>query len=177
MFLLRVVIRKRHHLRLQFQFRCDQLCFLSNPIAGFSDHYYLWKESSDCLDFLDEDNHEGKIACMLDYLFWSVVASFVFHPIRLQDYVIINIYGKNQVILVFFFAWRQSSREGNSTSTFWLVATCCLSHPIKLKDSLMSNKTGENQLISLICYMEIIIKVAFKTTSIGCVWPDVPLGL
>ena len=37
----------------------DQVCFLSNQIAGFFDWYYLWKESTDILGFLHGSIYRG----------------------------------------------------------------------------------------------------------------------
>ena len=41
---------------------CGQFCFSSNQVAGVFDYQYLWKESIDILDFVLEDNHQGKEA-------------------------------------------------------------------------------------------------------------------
>ena len=35
--------------------------FSTNQVAVFFDHQYLWKESIDTLDFLHEDNNQGKV--------------------------------------------------------------------------------------------------------------------
>ena len=58
---------------------------------------------------------------MWDYLFRLGVSSCVSHQIIFQDSLTINISGKDQMILVFFFvaavlfsASRQSSREGST---------------------------------------------------------------
>ena len=53
------------------------------------------------------------------------------------------------------------------------MCACCVSDPIKLKDSLISNNTGKNQLMSYGENQQ--IKVAFKTTTLGWVWPGVSL--
>ena len=66
---------------------------------------------------------------MWDYLFWLDVASCTIHPIRLQD-LIINICGKNQVIL-FFFALCHQGKVAPETTTFWLAITCFVSNPIR----------------------------------------------
>ena len=58
----------------------------------------------------------------------------------------------------------------------WLGVACCVSHPIRLKDSLISNKTGKNQLISLIFAWKKSRESSIKTTTLGWVYPDVPLG-
>ena len=38
-FCIKIIIK-----RLPLLVGCDQLCFFSNPIVGFFDHQYLWKE-------------------------------------------------------------------------------------------------------------------------------------
>ena len=46
--------------------------FLSNQIAGFFDHQYLWKESINILEFLHEGSQQGKISSetFSIYYFW-----------------------------------------------------------------------------------------------------------
>ena len=34
----------------------------TNQIAVFCNHQYLWKDSTDLLDFLHGDSHQGKVA-------------------------------------------------------------------------------------------------------------------
>ena len=36
-------------------------CVLTDEIAGFFDHQYLWKEAINTLDFLNRDSNQGKI--------------------------------------------------------------------------------------------------------------------
>ena len=36
---------------------------LSNKIAGFCGHHYLWKETPNVLDFLCRDSNQGEIVC------------------------------------------------------------------------------------------------------------------
>ena len=76
--------------------------------AGFFDHQYLRKDSSDLLDVLQGDNHQEKVACETAFYVW--VWPTVAKSSSLHDFLIINICGKNQVILIFF-AWKQSSNE------------------------------------------------------------------
>ena len=40
----------------------DENMFLSNPIAGFFDDQYLWKEKDTVLDLLFRNSYQGKIA-------------------------------------------------------------------------------------------------------------------
>ena len=39
----------------------DQNVLLSNQIAGFFDHQYLWKETINALDFLHINSYQRKI--------------------------------------------------------------------------------------------------------------------
>ena len=41
---------------------CNQMCLLSNQIAGFFDQQYHWKEPIDISDFLHGHYHQGKVA-------------------------------------------------------------------------------------------------------------------
>ena len=59
-------------------------------------------------------------------------------------------------------------------TNFWLVKTCCDSYPMRFKDSLISSKTKEFQLTTLIANNH-QGKIALKTTSLGWVWPGMPL--
>ena len=101
--------------------RCGQLCLLSNQSAGFFDHHHLWRESCDNLGFLDGVSHQGKAASetsVFDWV-WSVVL-----PVQ-SDYRILRFFDHRYLqkklsdlscccffCFLFFFAWRQSSREG-----------------------------------------------------------------
>ena len=40
----------------------DENMLLSNPIAGFFDDQYLWKEKDTVLDLLFRNSYQGKIA-------------------------------------------------------------------------------------------------------------------
>ena len=48
---------------------------LTNKIAVFFDHQYLWKESIDTFDFMHGDNNQGKIGSEITTfgLVWPVV--------------------------------------------------------------------------------------------------------
>lgn len=76
--------------------------FLSNHIARFFDHQFLWKESIYNSDFLHGGNYQGKVDSETTAfgLVWLVLplilASFASHPIRLPDSSIISLSGKNQ---------------------------------------------------------------------------------
>ena len=59
-FCIEIVIKGRQHVRLSFPVKWGQVGFLSNLIAQFSDHQYLWNELSDILDFFQGDNHQEK---------------------------------------------------------------------------------------------------------------------
>ena len=87
-----------------------------------SDSRILW--SSISLEGIDQshrlfagDNHQEKVAC--ETTSGLVVAIHASFSIRLSDSLIINICGKNQVILVFF-AWK-SSREIRTRNFYFLV--------------------------------------------------------
>ena len=68
----------------------------ANQIEVFFYHQYLWKQSSDILVIfhrvvLQAKAGSGKVV-------WSNFARFAFHAIRLNDSLIINILGENQLI-------------------------------------------------------------------------------
>ena len=44
--------------------------FLSNKIAGFFDHQYLWKETIIVLDFLRRISYREKIGCKSTIVDW-----------------------------------------------------------------------------------------------------------
>lgn len=50
-----------------------QLCLFSNQLAEFCDHQYLGKVAIDVLDFIHEDNNQGKVASETEK-FWLGVA-------------------------------------------------------------------------------------------------------
>ena len=60
------------------------------------EHQYLWKESSDILDFLHGDNHQWKVAP--ETIFWLDVVWYAFCPNRLQGSLFINVSGGNQMM-------------------------------------------------------------------------------
>ena len=60
-------------------------------------HQNLWKESSGILVIFHGVGLQAKAASEKAG-FWSDVARFAFHAIRLHDSLIINILGENQVI-------------------------------------------------------------------------------
>ena len=95
---------------------------------------------------------------MWNYRFWLGVASCVSGPIRLQNSLINDILGKNQLIS-YFFTWNYSSREVSIFDyLFWLEVACRASCPIKLQHSLIINILGKSQLISKFFCVVIIIK-------------------
>ena len=49
---------------------CDQLCLSSNQITVFFDTQYLWKESISIVDFLNGDNHQGKVVSKSTIFGW-----------------------------------------------------------------------------------------------------------
>ena len=59
-FLFADSVRGKKDLWLPLLFGFDQLCLLSNQIAGFFDDQYLWKLSIDSLDFLQGNKHHCK---------------------------------------------------------------------------------------------------------------------
>ena len=61
-FCMKIAIKCRWHLELPLLVGYDQLCLLSNQIAGVFDHQYLWKESIAILVFLHGVIHQGKAA-------------------------------------------------------------------------------------------------------------------
>ena len=70
---------------------------------------------------------------MWDYLFWLDVTSSAFHPIRLQDSLIIDICGKNLVVLSFF-KWWKPWREYRTWNYYFLDGCgllCLLSNQIE----------------------------------------------
>ena len=88
-FCMELVIKGRQHLRLTILGVAS--CASHSIRLQDSDHQYICKESTNLFDFLH----------LLDRC-----AGYIFQPIRLQDFLIINICGKNQVILVWIFTWR-----------------------------------------------------------------------
>ena len=79
---------------------CDQLGLLSNQITELFNHQNLLKESTDILVFYGVC-HQGKMASETSF-FLGGLASYSSFPIRLQDSLIINISGNDQVISLFF---------------------------------------------------------------------------
>ena len=63
------------------------------------------------LRFLHRDSHKGKVESGTA-IFWLSLTSCAFHSSKLQDYLIINISGKNNFHLSFFI-WSYSSRESS----------------------------------------------------------------
>ena len=68
-----------------------------NQIAISFNHQNFWKELSGILVIFHGVGLQAKAASEKAG-FWSAVARFAFHTIRLHDSLIINILGKNQVI-------------------------------------------------------------------------------
>ena len=101
LFCMEFIIKCRYHLRLLLLVECGQLCHLPSQIAGFFDHQYLWKESVDTLVSLNGVSHKGKVAPVTCHLFGLGVVSCG-HLIILQDYLISNISGENQLVSLFF---------------------------------------------------------------------------
>ena len=100
-FCMEFIIKCRYHLRLLLLVECGQLCHLPSQIAGFFDHQYLWKESVDILVSLHGVSHKGKVAPITCHLFGLGVVSCG-HLIILQDCLISNISGENQLVSLFF---------------------------------------------------------------------------
>ena len=53
---MQIIIKEMQHLKLLVLFECGQLCLLLNQIAGFFDHQYLRKESSNILIFISSQS-------------------------------------------------------------------------------------------------------------------------
>ena len=89
---MKLTIKGRQYLTVLLLIESAQLFFSSNQIAEFFDLQYLRKESN-AITFSHGYVHDGKVAS--DILTWLCVASCASHPVRLQDFFIINISGKN----------------------------------------------------------------------------------
>ena len=75
----------------------------ANQLAVFFDFQY-WKETSGILVIFHGVGIQAKAASE-KAVFWSDVARFAFHAIRLYDSLIINIFGENQVICFLCMQW------------------------------------------------------------------------
>ena len=75
------------------------LSFPSNQIAKFFDHQFLLKEFIYILVFWYRVSHQGLVHLQLSVLVEFSVTSCVCCLIKLQDSLISNITGKNQLIL------------------------------------------------------------------------------
>ena len=95
-----------------------------------------------------------------------------FQPIKLQYFLIINISGKSQVILVIFHGVGLQAKVASEKVVVRLDDTRFAFHVIRLHDSLVINILGENQLISYF-FMRAVShqgRVASETTTFGWVW-------
>ena len=77
--------------------KSDSKMLSANQIAVFFYHQYPWKESSDILVFFHGIGPQAK-GTSEKVVVWPDIARFVFHAIRLHDFLIINILGENQLM-------------------------------------------------------------------------------
>ena len=104
--------------------------------------------------------YSSKNKSIWEYHFRLPVASCASGSVSLNDSLIINICGKNKVILIFFFFYMEEVIKARwhlrlpLFGWFWRLWL----YPIRLENYLINNKTGKNQFTSLMFCIEIIIK-------------------
>ena len=109
---------------------------------------------------------------MRDYFFgWVCKVLYFIH----SDYKVLWLSISLEKSKPFFLGGENPQEEVAPEATnFWLVKTCCHSHSMRFKDSLISSKTKEIQLTTIIENNH-QGKMTLKTTSLGWVWPGMPL--